>query len=91
MPLAAADETGDDDLPRRGKAHGDEGQEVGDVTAHRYRRGARLAHDAPHHHHVHHVVDDLQEVGEEQGGGESDQLAGNASCGEIPNAGLWIQ
>ena len=83
MLLARAYVASNQHLPGRGKANTNEGKQVDYVTADRHGRGARLADHVANDDHIHHVVNDLQEVGKQQGPGEGDQLFGNVSLCKV--------
>ena len=89
FPLSRADVLGDDDLSRVGKAHGQEGQKVGHVAAHRYGGQAHRAQDTAHDDHVGHVIDHLQQIGEKQGRGKPQKLFGDIALGKVGDKTLF--
>ena len=81
--LACADILRNYDSPGIGKTHGDEGQQVVEVTSDGHGRQTGFPDDFSHDHHVHHVIDYLQHIPQEQRCGELDEPAGNVAGGKI--------
>ena len=91
VPVPGADVLGDDDLPGVGEAHADKEEEHGQLAAVGGGGQAGGAHILADDDHVRHIVDLLQQVGEDEGQSEGEQLLHGAAGGKILDDGFLLQ
>ena len=81
---------GGEDRPTGGKAHAHRVEEEAQGGGAAHSGQAGLTHEAAHHQQIRHAVKGLEQIGQQEREGESDQAEGDAPPGQIQRIGVHI-